>query len=133
MEGPTPDKGLRLKSLDEWLAPYRQSVCEISIGGLIDDGTITANLKATIERDLFVWEKDPATGEMVRTNEVVDLPYDTLNLAGINGPGEICSSLIVEMYRRAGHPLFGLFDTDEQLQYSPSEVYRRLKLLGYVD
>jgi len=133
MEGPTPDKGLRVKSLDEWLEPYRQSVCEISIGGLVDDGTIAIDLKAIIERDLFVWEKDPATGEMVRTNKVIDLSYDMLNLIGVDGPGEICSSLIVEIYRRAGHPLFGIFDTDEQLQYSPSEIYRRLKLLGYVD
>jgi len=67
------------------------------------------------------------------TDEVVPIPYDVLNLVGIDGPGYICSRLISEIYERAGHSLFGYYSGDEQYQYSPSDVYNRLKLLGSID
>jgi len=89
--------------------------------------------QTTIEQDLFIWEQDPTTGEVIRTDNVKKLPYDIYNLVGFDGPGEICSSLIVEIYKQAGHSLFELHNADEQYQYSPSDVYKRLKLLGYID
>ncbi|MDD4203132.1 MAG: hypothetical protein PHQ52_06675 [Candidatus Omnitrophica bacterium] len=133
MEGAVPENGLRIRDLDTWLKPYKETISDISIGNLFDDGSLVSDLQETIERDLFVWEENPVTGELEKTNQVKDIPYDTSNLIGLDGKGEICSSLIVEVYKNAGHPLFELHNGDEQYQYSPSDVYKRLKLLGYVD
>jgi hypothetical protein len=131
MKGPTPSQGLRKVALNDWLAPYRAEVDNISIGRL-SDPSVVADLKNAIERDLFYWEQD-SNGNMKVTDETVFIPYDTSNLVGLRWSGYICSSLIVEIYKHAGHPLFDLHGTDWQYQYSPKDVYGRLKLLGYVD
>jgi len=131
MQGPTPSKGLRKVALNDWLATYRAETDNISIGKL-NDPNIVADLKNAIERDLFYWEQD-SSGNMKVTGEVVPTPYDSANVVGLHGSGYICSSLIAEIYKHAGHSLFELYGTDWQYQYSPKDVYERLKLLGYVD
>ena len=131
MQGPTPSKGLRKVALNDWLATYRAEIDNISIGEL-SDPNIAADLKNTIERDLFYWDQD-SNGNMKVTGEVVPTPYDSANLAGLHWSGYTCSSLIVEIYKHAGHPLFESYGTDWQYQYSPKDVYERLGLLGYVD
>ena len=131
MQGPTPSKGLRKVALNDWLSTYRAETDNISIGEL-SDPNIVADLKNTIERDLFYWEQD-SSGNMKVTGEVVPIPYDSANLVGLHWSGYTCSSLIAEIYKHAGHPLFELHGTDWQYQYSPKDVYKRLELLGYVD
>jgi hypothetical protein len=131
MQGPTPSEGLRKVALNDWLATYRTETDNISIGEL-SDPNIVADLKNTIERDLFYWEQD-SNGNMKVTGEVVPIPYDSANLVGLHWSGYTCSSLIAEIYKHAGHPLFELHGTDWQYQYSPKDVYERLELLGHVD
>jgi hypothetical protein len=132
MPGPNPGAGLQIKELEEWLQPYRNKIEQISISNTENQQDISGALKNSIERNLFYWEQDE-NGKMVRTDEVVEIKYDTLNVVGLHWEGFICSALIVDLYDKADIPLFGLDDGDKQLQYSPSDVYERLKLLGYID
>jgi hypothetical protein len=130
-EGPRPSQHLRKVALNDWLASYRAENDNISIGKL-NDPNVVADLKNTMEQELFYWAQD-ANGNMKVTGNVIPIPYDSLNLIGIHWSGYICSSLIVQIYKDAGHPLFDLYDTDWQYRYSPTAVNERLKLLGHVD
>lgn len=95
---------------------------------------VSADLKNSIERNLFYWNRD-VNGNWTVTDELIKMPYDTTNLVGIRIAGNICSSLIVKIYDDSGHPLFtpDTLPQDDQLLYSPNDVYRRLKLMGYID
>ncbi len=130
-KGPMFWQGLRIVKLDDWIAQYQSEGADINIGGL-DEAGVNQDLKQAIERNFFYWNRDE-NGNWTMTNEVIEMPYNTFNLIGLTSGGNICSSLIVELYKDSGHPLFELTETDAQHQYSPNDVYRRLKLLGYTD
>ena len=132
-KGPLPWDGLEKVKLADWLTQYRNEQADINVGALTAPG-VDSDLKNSIERNLFYWNV-ASDGTKTLTDQVINMPYDSLNaVAGLHVPGwNICSSLIVQIYKDSGHPLFELFDTDLKYRYTPSDVYRRLKLLGYTD
>lgn len=77
----------------------------------------------------------PLTHSFDCPDELINMPYDTTGLIGIHLAGTICSGLAVKIYSDGGHPIFtpDTIPQDDQLQYSPNDVYRRLKLIGYID
>ena len=133
-KGPFWWNGLEKYTLDDWLATYKATGADINVGYLSTNPQVASDIKNSIERNLFYWDRD-ANGNWTVTDELVSMPYDTTGLVGIHLAGTVCSGLAVQIYRDGGHPIFtpDTIPQDDQLQYSPNDVYKRLGLIGNVE
>ncbi|MDD4203284.1 MAG: YiiX/YebB-like N1pC/P60 family cysteine hydrolase, partial [Candidatus Omnitrophica bacterium] len=105
------DGGLRMVAIDEFFVNKKIASDDVLIGRI--SGVNLEKMKDSIKETCF------------EEGQLRDVPYNFLNLIGLNGQSQgafICSALVEHIYKGAGVPIFN----EEQAQYSPAEIWERI-------